>query len=704
MSEPIASVQDTNAPTTSGPDLAAGGPTTAAENPKSTQTPVLGPGEGHPTDKGAAEAVANVTNIPKEEKVGKGEVLVESHPINEGILNYKGPGLKGLIFSKKYFWLSDAPLEDKHLSAYIGNEKAKDIAHANAAHATQTGKGLLFYAKRAEDKDHPQGILNLVIFLSPSVAYRQDTDSSIQADMTDLAKGNFNDFTVNLHGHKHTFQALSKSERDGWLVAIEPKMADAKTSREGIIGSEGYKTQLEKYGKPGVVAGTTGTSRSLSRPKKTSKSRERVKDATTAKDSTAAKDIKPAASKETTAPISSITTDATTDSINTVPTETHKGTTGEHTAEIAVGATTGAAAGGKGPRKGSTSDEDKKAKKTEKGRSQSRNKRGSIFGGLLAKKEESDDKKAAKKAEKEEKKEEKAEEKAIKHEVKKEEKAEHKAEKQLEREAKHEGAGKTGDFDAPAVASRVMGEPVLPAAGATTGATETTPSPVTEAVITNGPTSTNTPTATTASRPTKRNSVFGGFFGKRDATTSPTTTETSPAVPAKDEPAAVSSNAPQLDNPVRSPATEATTPATAAKSEPTPVTEGAAPTSPTTLTDRRRTSFFSNLGTKKERKAGTTSGDELTDGEGKKQGGGISGLLRKASRVQPRKDANAHATSPAEVPLPKGTATGEKAVTNGESPVKAGEEAEQKPVPAGEEVGPSANSKNEQSTPVGVTA
>ena len=36
----------------------------------------------------------NVSNVTKEEKVAKGEVLVESHPINEGVLNYKGPGLK----------------------------------------------------------------------------------------------------------------------------------------------------------------------------------------------------------------------------------------------------------------------------------------------------------------------------------------------------------------------------------------------------------------------------------------------------------------------------------------------------------------------------------------------------------------------------------------------------------------------------------
>lgn len=41
-----------------------------------------------------APTAPNVSNVTKEEKLGKGEVLVESHPINEGVLNYKGPGLK----------------------------------------------------------------------------------------------------------------------------------------------------------------------------------------------------------------------------------------------------------------------------------------------------------------------------------------------------------------------------------------------------------------------------------------------------------------------------------------------------------------------------------------------------------------------------------------------------------------------------------
>ena len=83
---------------------------------------------------------------------------------------------RGLIPSKKYFWLSDEPLEHAQLSGYLASEKLKDIAHPNAAHATQTGKGLMFGAKRAEDKHHPQSIFNLVCATG---RYR----SSIRADV-----------------------------------------------------------------------------------------------------------------------------------------------------------------------------------------------------------------------------------------------------------------------------------------------------------------------------------------------------------------------------------------------------------------------------------------------------------------------------------------------------------------------------------------
>jgi hypothetical protein len=77
----------------------------------------------------------------------------------------RGSCNRSLIFSKKFFWLSDEPLQSEHLSGYLRTEKA-EVAHHNVAHASQTGKGLLFFAKRVEDKDHPAGILNLVGYQS----------------------------------------------------------------------------------------------------------------------------------------------------------------------------------------------------------------------------------------------------------------------------------------------------------------------------------------------------------------------------------------------------------------------------------------------------------------------------------------------------------------------------------------------------------
>jgi len=81
-----------------------GAPATAAQastDPvRSNETSALSPesrpelGEAVDTIQETPASGPNVTNVPKEEKLGKGEVVVESHPINEGVLNYKGSGLK----------------------------------------------------------------------------------------------------------------------------------------------------------------------------------------------------------------------------------------------------------------------------------------------------------------------------------------------------------------------------------------------------------------------------------------------------------------------------------------------------------------------------------------------------------------------------------------------------------------------------------
>lgn len=201
-------------------------------------------------------------------------------------------------------------------------------------------------------------------------------------------------------------------------------------------------------------------------------------------------------------------------------------------------------------------------------------------------------------------------------------------------------------------------------------------------------------TRETAPKPNKRASLFGGFFGKKDIaapSANAATTETASTVPAKDEPTTVSSTAPQLENPVPQPAAEPATAGTLTTGTPATAGEAVTPGSTTTPTDKRRSSFFGNLGTKKERKTGTTSGDEVVDGEGKKQpSGGFGGLLRKASRAQ---KGNPASKEPADVPLPKETPTAaattdgaaetKPAVAEGEAAnASVGETQEQKPVSA----------------------
>ena len=150
------------------------------------------------------------------------------------------------------------------------------------------------------------------------------------------------------------------------------------------------------------------------------------------------------------------------------------------------------------------------------------------------------------------------------------------------------------------------------------------------------------------------------------------------------------STAPQLDNPV----SESTTkPATETAVTDSPAGEPTTPGAITTPTDKRRSSFFSNLGTKKERKSGTTSGDELVDAEGKKQSsGGFGGLLRKASRAQ---KGNAAAKDAADVPLPKETPAG-AATTDG----VAGD----KPAVTNGEVAPTTKAETQEQTPLSTTA
>jgi hypothetical protein len=64
-------------------------------------------------------------------------------------------------YSKKYFWFSEEPVSVQSLSHYLRGEKA-EVAHPTAAWSSQSGKGLLYFVKHADEKATPAGVLNLV--------------------------------------------------------------------------------------------------------------------------------------------------------------------------------------------------------------------------------------------------------------------------------------------------------------------------------------------------------------------------------------------------------------------------------------------------------------------------------------------------------------------------------------------------------------
>jgi len=73
---------------------------------------------------------------------------------------------RSFIFQKKFFFFGTEPVEHKALTSYLRGEKLQDVANKNAAWAAHTGKGLLFFSKKATDKATPAGIFNLVSLFS----------------------------------------------------------------------------------------------------------------------------------------------------------------------------------------------------------------------------------------------------------------------------------------------------------------------------------------------------------------------------------------------------------------------------------------------------------------------------------------------------------------------------------------------------------
>ena len=68
---------------------------------------------------------------------------------------------RNIIYSKNHFWFGNEPLSTEKLATYLKHEKASDVAHHVVSWASETGKGLLFYAKEG-DKATPTGVIQLV--------------------------------------------------------------------------------------------------------------------------------------------------------------------------------------------------------------------------------------------------------------------------------------------------------------------------------------------------------------------------------------------------------------------------------------------------------------------------------------------------------------------------------------------------------------
>lgn len=188
----------------------------------------------------SAPAATTETTAEVKEEVQEEEAKAEAaevKAISEGWLEFKPHGILHFISTKRYFYLQDEPIEFDNLQTYLKKEKKEkpEATHSIVAHASQTGKGLLFLAKNDTQKAHPIGIIKL-------------------SDVVDVTTSGTSKFGLKLSHEVWSFEASNTADRDGWVHAIKAKVAEAKDGAEAVINSEGYKAILERFNKKPVVA------------------------------------------------------------------------------------------------------------------------------------------------------------------------------------------------------------------------------------------------------------------------------------------------------------------------------------------------------------------------------------------------------------------------------------------------------------------
>jgi hypothetical protein len=178
----------------------------------------------------AAEAEAEPATEAAKEEDKKEEPKEELKPIEEGVLEHKkGTSFpKSLLFTKHTVWFGTDAVEAKALESYLKTEKASEASVHNAAWATKTGAGLVFYG---EKKDAILGVISL-------------------ADASEPEADGSNKFHFSSKGVKHTFKAVTKLDRDSWVAQLKTKIAEAKEASAAVTESEEYKSAVETLKKP----------------------------------------------------------------------------------------------------------------------------------------------------------------------------------------------------------------------------------------------------------------------------------------------------------------------------------------------------------------------------------------------------------------------------------------------------------------------
>ncbi|KAJ6259453.1 hypothetical protein Dda_5090 [Drechslerella dactyloides] len=199
---------------------------TETEAPVATET---APEEPTTAEPAAAEAEAT-PETPADAPVEAAPKEVE--PITEGTLETKLLSVFPIFLKKYIFYFNDEAISEDHLVDYSKKEKTK-ASHANHAHATQTGKGLLFYTK--SDKTKPFGIILI-----------DGAEVTTQGDKK---------FTIKSAGHELQLEAATATLRERWVHTLKLKAAECEGVHATIAETEGYKAVLERLTtKPTPVA------------------------------------------------------------------------------------------------------------------------------------------------------------------------------------------------------------------------------------------------------------------------------------------------------------------------------------------------------------------------------------------------------------------------------------------------------------------